>query len=816
MSRCPDLRAVIGTLIAALLMTLLFTAMASATVSTRLALKNQFGREVNKTEVEQKAGLEEEDTCTAESGDTCQAGKESGLDGGFANDEGVAVGPPPANNVYVADKLNGRVEVFTPVGKFLRMFGWEVNKTKSEKGASQTERDVCDAGEECRPGQPAADGPSGQIEKPLSLSVDESTGDLYVLDVANSRVEKYTPEGVLVWMVGGEVNKTEDEVSGSSEAERNICTVASGDTCQAGKESAEGSTSRGAFKPSPSSGNLLAVGGTEDTLYVGDEGRVQGFDAVSGAWTTSVSLTSVAPHGRVQALGVDTSGSLYVVYNENLEEGVGSIHVISPAFGLQREIDPKGQVISLALDPFGRIAVIERTAVVVSEPQYHGVLFEVSSGKKLGEFATEVGRACALAFNPDTEESNGELYVADEGDQDVEVYAPVPVAVPVTGLCKDQTATTVTLAGEINPENIVETKAWFQYGGSEALGESTSKTEVPTGPSPVPLEATIVGLRPNHTYYYRAVGEDANFHPKGGEEPLEGETLPCETLYVAPAIEGEPASYYVTDTSVALSSQLNPENANTVYHFEYGPCESLDACAGEMETLPLESAAYGTVGVMQSATNLAPSTTYRYRLIAESENAAKTRRLQAPAGAEGAFTTLPAPDPAVSTGAPDNVTTSSATLTGLVYPGEAGATYSFQIGVYKGSGTAYGTVASGAVGATEGAVPESFMISGLQPGVTYSYRMIVSSAYVQNESHTLAGEPVTFTTLGLPTVLFAPSPAAMLPLPKIAFPKTTKVVKAKKKAPSKKKKKKKKKVGGKGKKVGKTSRSGTKSHKQRK
>lgn len=57
------------------------------------------------------------------------------------------------------------------------------------------------------------------------------------------------------------------------------------------------------------------------------------------------------------------------------------------------------------------------------------------------------------------------------------------------------------------------------------------------------------------------------------------------------------------------------------------------------------------------------------------------------------------------------------------------------------------------------------MLTGLQPGTTYAYRIKVSSGY-----GTSFGEPVTFTTFGLPSVLSSPPLFAMLPVPPIAFP----------------------------------------------
>ena len=56
---------------------------------------------------------------------------------------GVAVdnsGGPSAHDIYVTDTANHRVEKFSPSGKFILMFGKEVNETKVKAAASEAER----------------------------------------------------------------------------------------------------------------------------------------------------------------------------------------------------------------------------------------------------------------------------------------------------------------------------------------------------------------------------------------------------------------------------------------------------------------------------------------------------------------------------------------------------------------------------------------------------------------------------------------------------------------------------------------------------
>jgi hypothetical protein len=64
-----------------------------------------------------------------------------------------------------------------------------------------------------------------------------------------------------------------------------------------------------------------------------------------------------------------------------------------------------------------------------------------------------------------------------------------------------------------------------------------------------------------------------------------------------------------------------------------------------------------------------------------------------------------------------------------------------------------------------GSVEEVVLVTGLQPGTKYAYRITIKSGYGN-----AVGAPATFTTAGLPEVLMSPTPLAMLPVPSIVFP----------------------------------------------
>ncbi len=738
---------------------LLFASAADAKLYTHVKTTHLFGHDVNRTEVEKHGGREAEDTCVLGSIDTCQPGTSSKEPGGFSTPNSVAIGPESTgNDIYIADAANARVQVLAPNGEFLFMFGLEVDEN--------TKANICTkaSGHKCRVGQQGS-GAAGELNFPTSVTVDQETGDIYVYerggDGEHPRVDMFDPEGHFVWMIGGGVNKAKT-LANAPEAERNACVA--GEECQKAQEAGEGSKTHGTFRDLGGAvGDGIAIGGpvSKQLLYVGDQGRVQELDPATGAWAGEVPLAALpVPDGYVKALAVDHAGDLYVTAGKTPGGPGTGVSVLDPTGQLLRTIDPGGVVDGLALDPFGRLAVGE----VSGEPELpRGVLFDASSGVELSTF--QVTGDAGFAFNPDSIESKDELYAASNF-QMVERLDPVPVAVPVTSACKNQTATSVTLAGEVNPENVSETKVRFLYGN--AFGVVTPDQAVVTSEAFTPVEAILTGLRPNEAYPYMLAAEDENWNVASGNEPLLGEAKSCETPFVAPKPESEPASSNVGFSSAVMFGEVNPESARTKLGFEYGVCETLTACPGAQRTTAVESSEYATIAVMRSASELQPATTYHYRLYAESENRLHDQTASA-YGTEGVFTTLPAPVPSVSTGPVSGVGASSAVLSGSVDPGGAGATWSFQVGVYNPSGTVFTTVVSGATSTQAESEEHEFSLGGLQPGTAYAYRVVIQSAYTPG-GQPLAGETVLFTTQGLPVVLVAPVTLPLLAVPQIAFP----------------------------------------------
>ncbi|HEY3828267.1 MAG TPA: hypothetical protein VGL57_03625 [Solirubrobacteraceae bacterium] len=743
-------------------------ARAQAASPIKLIQANQIGWEVN--------AATKGNVCAIAS-DQCQPGHESSEPGGFTFPEGIAV--TASGDFYAADSVNHRIQEFDAAGEFVLTFGEGVNATTH--GNVCTEEEIRKAGVKCAAG--AEGGEPGQFGHPESIAVDPTSGNLYVAEylivgeTLGERVQEFTASGQFILEIGKEVNKT---------TKGNLCTqqeAEKGVTCGGPAMEAFGSPQSnepGALDFERERGDVLAVGGEYDLLYVGEEGRIQKFEA-DGQPKGEISVTGTV--GTI-ALG---AGDLYVGYEGR---SVVQEFTLEGQELEQFEVQPARAnsdvfVRAIAVDPAGRIAVLAE-----EEGTLFGALYGSVSGPRLPGFSFPEGAVVrALGFD-----GSGALYALALGGQDVLSYIPETVAELRTGpaTCREGAGheTSVTfdcsLGGEANPYAVAETHARFEWGGTCALGKQTAEQEFATVETYLPVTATIEGLLPNEAFCYRLVGGDQHVQPP---EELFGEYVTSRTPVVRPEIVGAPSASFMTSSAAVVQGELNPENAGTEYFFEYAPVlhpgeDALTGCPGVREascpgvasTPNGESALYGPMRVTVEASGLQADTTYRYRLAAR--NAAGESSGTGP-GQEGTFTTTPGAVPSVLTGLASAISATSATVSGMVDPDGRAATYTFELGVYEGAATRYGVVFSGPAGTETTPTTETLSLTGLQPGTTYAYRIAVKSGY------TPAGEPVLgesalFTTEGLPAVLDAPMPPELLAAPQIPFPGPALVSKAKK------------------------------------
>jgi RHS repeat-associated protein len=118
-----------------------------------------------------------------------QFGSKGASGGQFGSLTGLAVGPE--REVWVADKENSRVEEFSSTGKFVEGIGFGVSNGEAKYEVCTTS---CQAG--------IAGSGNGQFSKPNGVSINQSNGDIYVIDGGNNRVEEFSSSATFLRSFG--------------------------------------------------------------------------------------------------------------------------------------------------------------------------------------------------------------------------------------------------------------------------------------------------------------------------------------------------------------------------------------------------------------------------------------------------------------------------------------------------------------------------------------------------------------------------------------------------------------------------------------
>jgi hypothetical protein len=205
---------------------------------------------------------------------------------------------------------------------------------------------------------------------------------------------------------------------------------------------------------------------------------------------------------------------------------------------------------------------------------------------------------------------------------------------PEKQAASEVTATTATLNGVLNPHNSFEAGTYeFLYKQSE--GECTAGSVTPaatsTTESPQPEEAKIAGLQPGVVYTFCLLQRNA-----AGEEVAISAPETFATPIAPPAITAEQVTH-ITETAAILQANIDPDGAETTYHFEYDTTPyTTSAPHGTSITVEGENtevnigAGTTPVPVEVKLKGLTPGVTYYYRVVAENEVGGKTEMVDGP------------------------------------------------------------------------------------------------------------------------------------------------------------------------------------------
>jgi hypothetical protein len=250
--------------------------------------------------------VEQGQFCNVAGGGAGQCGVTTGVAVNRAGAGGVG-----ANDVYVSDRGNKRVDEFTAEGAFVRAFGWDVVASGQHNTggfevceAVSSPTDVCQAG--------SSSVSAGAINRPEAIVVDQANGNIYVADGnviegGNARVSVFSAKGVFEGAFGWKVNAS------NPEAKLQFCTSASG--CLVGTSSAQAGGLASLSHP----GVAIDPSGGHD-IYIGEYGnlRINEFSRTlnGGSEVTAVSFVRAfggdVVSGGAKGTGNVTSGSSVV------------------------------------------------------------------------------------------------------------------------------------------------------------------------------------------------------------------------------------------------------------------------------------------------------------------------------------------------------------------------------------------------------------------------------------------------------------------------------------------------------------------------
>lgn len=188
---------------------------------------------------------------------------------------------------------------------------------------------------------------------------------------------------------------------------------------------------------------------------------------------------------------------------------------------------------------------------------------------------------------------------------------PTTKSLPATNIAR----TSADLHGEVTP-NQADTQYWFEYGPTANLGNTSNFVVAGKGTSKLPVAASLSGLNPATTYYFRLNAQNLF-------GTVNGTTLNFVTD--GPAISATPLSVTlsatsITDSTANLRGTINPKGANTSYWFEYSTDSEFKAPALKVTEKASVGSGITDVPVSAMASPLLSNTKYYFRVVSENSH----------------------------------------------------------------------------------------------------------------------------------------------------------------------------------------------------
>jgi sugar lactone lactonase YvrE len=408
-------------------------------------------------------------------------------------------------NLWVVDKANNRIEEFTESGGSPKAFG--------SLGST-----------------------GGKLSSPSGIVID-SSGNVWVTDTGNTRVVEFGKAGEFLATFGTNVNKTKVEAAGT-QAEKNLCTAASKNVCQAGTAgSGEGQMKEPVGIAASSGGNLYVVekgnGRVEKFSPTGAILANFGGPGSGSGQLLEPTAVAVAPDASIW---VADSGNNRVQHWNSTFTAVSAYGKEGTANGEFKHPD------AIEVDPLGNVFVADQGNGRVQEFSENGVFLTRfgSSGTNPGQLS--LTDPAGIAAN-----GKGEIWVTDTGNNRVEKWtqqilrSQISTKIMFDG--KQVSATQATCTGESCPltsEWTLESSKYpvgkhsVEVEATDGLGRSTTKTlpiEIQSDTTPPAVEASGAlfnapsGWVEQESYGLTASASDAGAGVTSMELKIDGKTV---------------------------------------------------------------------------------------------------------------------------------------------------------------------------------------------------------------------------------------------------------------------------------------------------
>lgn len=598
---------------------------------------------------------------------------------------------------------------------------------------------------------------SGQSEFAQSqrIAVDRGSGDVYVVDAGNDRVQVFSASGAYLTEIGGldepfgiAIDQSASPISvyvadagnlriaklDSDGAATPSFTLDASFVIPAGAGASKVGDFHAPLAVDPANGDLFVADRADNQIqrYSADgtfEDAANGADSPDGAFA----------HLEDVAIG---NGHLYVVDARGGAAGDGNpSRVLQLSLGgdfeqTLRPLTEEGQGDGLvAVDPNnGNVLVGDVRGFSANVHVFDSTgqrLTTRSVASPLGESPT---RLTGLAVDGSTTEA---LYAAGDdlcegacGPIAVQVLAPAELPDATVDPVAIFDTSSATFTGSVDPNGGANTTASFEYSSD---GENwnplpghdqASDPGLDGGATPVVLTDTATGLAQNTTYSVRLSANGPAGQVFSPAQQFTTAAVPAPEATIHPVV--------VDGLDAEFSGTVDPKGFATEYKFEF----AVDDGSPDWESFGQGSSSSAVPTTVESERHdLQAQTDYLVRLVATNSGGSATSN-------EQSFSTAAAAPLAVAIAGSER-TTSTVRISGLVNPHGQATTYYFEYGSDTGYGSRFPVADGIDVGAGNELVRVSRLLTGIAPGDTVHYRLVASNL---TGTTTSADQTVSATT----------------------------------------------------------------------